>query len=224
MSNVLKPSKLVRTQARRYDTWPELQQAVLTWCRKRIAEESPDFDVAALEKQLHEWVSDWAADNDEAFARLSAILHAVEAGANYLEAHPSAPEKNAFAAMIAGALGARCEGSDGDYSLSVRERFRRWQVVPEDVRHPLGSSLRARLAGLFEHAGEDVLWWTARKPEVRDLAIITLLGGQWPQAARRQQVEGPRAKRPTVMEVVGAEENAIRALISAAKKARPTGT
>jgi hypothetical protein len=60
---------------------------------------------------------------------------------------------------------------------------------------------------------------------VRDLAIIALLAGQWPGAARTQQGQGSGATRPTVKDVVGAEENAIRALLSgrAPKEAR-TGT
>ena len=52
MSTDPNPRKLVRTRAPRYDTWPELQRAVHTWCRERIAEESSSFDVTALEDQL----------------------------------------------------------------------------------------------------------------------------------------------------------------------------
>lgn len=220
------PRKLVRTRALRYDTWPVLQRAVLTWCRERITEENAGFDVSALEDQLRGWVSDWAADNDEAYIRLSGLLDAITEADKYLQAHPSAPEKNVFAAMIAGALGARCEGSDGDFSLSIRERFQRWRLVPDDARHPLGSSPRARLVSLFENAPHRLLWWQDRSPKVRDLAIIALLAGQWPGAAKKQQADGSMATRPTVMDVVGAEENAIRALLSGrtVKRAHPTGT
>jgi hypothetical protein len=225
MSKLRDPRKLVRTRASRYETWPELQRAVLIWCRERIAEENPGFDVAALEAQLRDWVSDWAADNDEAYNLLSGFLDAFAKVDKYLEAHPSAPEKSVFAAMMAGALASRCEGSDGDFSLSIRERFRCWRLVPDDVRWPLGSSPRARLVSMFEAAPHNVLWWRSRTPKVRDLAIIALLAGQWPGAAKKQQAEGSGAARPTVKDVVGAEENAIRALLSGRtpKEAR-TGT
>lgn len=53
MSQQPAPRKLVQTRALRYDTWPELQRAVLAWCQDRIAEENPTFDVAALEAQLN---------------------------------------------------------------------------------------------------------------------------------------------------------------------------
>ena len=226
MNDPSDPRKLVRTRALRYDSWPELQDAVLTWCRERIAEENPGFDIAELEAQLHTWVSDWASGIDEAYTHLSAMVDAIANADEYLRAHPSAPEKSIFAAMIAAALDARCEGADGDFSLSIRERFRRWRLVPDDMRWPLGSSPRARLVSMFENAPHNVLWWRDRSPTVRDLAIIALLAGQWPGAARRQQAEGIGAARPTVMEVVGAEENAIRALMSgrASKDSTPEGS
>jgi len=71
------PRRLATTRAPRFDTWLELQRAVLKWCRERITEETPDFDVTALEGQLRGWVSDWAADNDEAYTRLSGLVDAV---------------------------------------------------------------------------------------------------------------------------------------------------
>jgi len=67
----------------------------------------------------------------------------------------------------------------------------------------------------YETAPHHVLWWKDRSPKVRDLAIIALLAGQWPGSTRKQQAEGALATRPTVMDVVGAEENTIRALLSA---------
>lgn len=48
-----------RARAERYETWPELQRAVLTWCREAIAKESPEFDCAALEADLQSWISHW---------------------------------------------------------------------------------------------------------------------------------------------------------------------
>ncbi len=179
-----------------------------------------------MEAQLHGWVSDWATDNDEAYRLLSGLLDAVAKVDRCLEEHPSAPEKRILAAMMTGALAAQCEGSDGDFSLSIRERFRCWRLVPGDIRWPLGASPRARLVSLFENTPHQVLWWRDRNPNVRDLAIIALLAGQWPGASRKQQVEGSGATRPTVMDVVGAEENATRALLSGRvpKEGCQTGT
>jgi hypothetical protein len=42
------PHKFIRTRAVRFDTWPELQRAVLKWCGERIAEENPSFSVTCV--------------------------------------------------------------------------------------------------------------------------------------------------------------------------------
>jgi hypothetical protein len=116
--------------------------------------------------------------------------------------------------MLEGFFSARVEGHDGEFELSVRDRLQHWGPLTKTKSWPLGSSPRARLVALFEKAPQHVLWWKARTPKVRDLAIISLLAGQRSDAIRKQQAAGRGATRPTVLAVVRAEENAVRAFVT----------
>jgi hypothetical protein len=215
-------SQGTRARAERYETWPELQRAVLGWCRESIAKESPGFDCAALEADLQRWINHWATDNDEGYKHWFAFMQAFSRADAYLRDHPSAAERSLFAAMLEAAFGAACEGNDEGVPGTVRDRLKCWRLVEAHEVWPLGASPRARLVSAFVNAPANVLWWRDRTPRVRDLAIIALLAGQWPGAARKQQTDGSGSTRPTVMDVVGAEENAIRALLSARKRASAT--
>jgi hypothetical protein len=56
---------------------------------------------------------------------------------------------------------------------------------------------------------------------VRDLAILSLLAGSVPEGVEKQQREaGGLADRPTIADVVAAEENALRAARSHARSAQ----
>jgi hypothetical protein len=197
VNNQTDPRKLVRTRALRYDTWSALQRAVLVWCRERIAEENPSFDVAALEAQLHGWVSDWATDNDEAYRLLAGFLDHFAEIDKYLETHPLAPEKSVYAAMMAGALASRCEGSDGDFSLSIRERFRCWRLAPDDVRRPLGLSPRARLVSMFERRRTMSCGGGPERPKcaISRSSLCSPGNGLAPRGRSRAKARGRRARR-----------------------------
>lgn len=154
---------------------------------------------------------------DAAYEHYCRVQSALAAADEFLKAHPLVAERSLFAALLEGFFSARVEGNDGRFGLSVRERLAYWPSTTKGARR-LGSSPRARLVALFANAPTNVLWWKDRTPNVRDLAMISMLAGQWSEAARKAQREGHKATRPTVMDVVRAEERAVRVALGRARK------
>jgi hypothetical protein len=194
---------------------------VLAWCRVWVHEQDPACDAAQLERYLTRWQRESAAIDEEAFERWSAVLDAIEKADQFLAEKPLAAQHSTFAGRIEGFLGSLCQGNDGDFDMSIRERLKHSRRISQKDRWPLGSSLRARLVASFQNFPGGIVWWHDRRPSPRDLAVINLLAGLWPDAARKRQAEGIGGARPTVKEVVRAEENAVRATLSA--KRRQTG-
>jgi hypothetical protein len=205
-------------RAKRYESAKELRNAVLEWCRTWIHEQNPALEVAQFESDLARQLANTMTVDAEAFEVWCGLLDALEKANKFLEAKPSAPEQSTYAALLEGFLDTVCEGADGNFDKSIRERVSHWRRTSEKDRWPLGSSPRARLVASFEHYPGRMLWWGDRPASVRALAVISLLAGQWPDAARKRQAGGIGAERPTVMEVIRAEENAVRATLSAKRR------
>jgi hypothetical protein len=210
--------RLARQRAPRFKTDRELRRAVLDWCREWIRGQNPGCDLARIEKDLARWAAPITALDDEAFEQWCALRDALKKAAKFLEANPAAPEQSAYAAAIEGFFSAACAGNNGKFDKSIGERLNQWPHTSHKDRWPLGSSPRARIVAMFENLSGTILWWSGQRPSPRDLAVITLLAGQWPEAARKLQAGPTGAGRPTVLGVVRAEENAVRATLSAKKR------
>ncbi len=207
--------RLARQRAPRFKTDRELRSAVLDWCREWIRERNPRCDVARIEMDLARWAAPITALDDAAFEQWCAMRDSLDKAAKFLEANPAAPEQSAYAAAIEGFFSAACEGNTGKLDKSIGERLSQWPRMSKNDRWPLGSSPRARIVATFENLSGTILWWSGPRPSPRDLAVITLLAGQWPEAARKRQAGPSGAGRPTVLGVVRAEENCVRATLSA---------
>jgi hypothetical protein len=210
--------RLATLRAPRYGSGKELRAAVLAWCREWIHEQNPACDVARLERYLTRWQRESAAIDEEAFEHWSAVLDAIQRAEKFLEAKPRASQHSTFAGRIEGFLGTLCQGNDGNFDKSIRERLKHSRRVSKKERWPLGSSPRARLVASFQNLPGTMTWWDNRQPSPRDLAVINLLAGLWPDAARKRQAEGIGGARPTVKAVVRAEENAVRATLPAKRR------
>jgi hypothetical protein len=198
------PRRLAATRVQRHGTREELHAAVLTWCRAQILDENPTFDVAGLEADLRDRVALWAHDNDEGFQQWLALRDAMSNALKYLDGCSDGARQRLFAETVAAFFNTPCQGYN-----SIRDRVEVWLAAPNELwMH--GDAPRARLIAQYANAPPNVLWWVDRKPKVRDLSIITLLAGVWPAAAKGPQREVGAARR-TVLDVVGAADNAVRA-------------
>jgi hypothetical protein len=204
------PRARARLRAKRYETLRELREAVLAWCRDAVRRTNPSFDLPGFERRTREGVGAWGR-GDPAFLLWRAVRDAARAAADYLAANPDAPKHSQYAAVLEAFLSAPCVGSDGAL-LPIGQRLCSWGTVR--ARPQGNQSARTRLVQTYGRL-PNLLWWGNRKASLRDLAIVTLLGGCFPEAARRQQKDAVSvADRPTVLDVVTAEENTIRALWS----------
>jgi hypothetical protein len=205
-----------RLRAQRYSTWKELHGAVLEWCRGEIGRQNPSYDVPGLEQQARGWAR---GEDDEGRRHWRAVRDAVVDATNYLDSHPEAPSRSSYAAMLMGFLSAPCLGADGDYGHSVRERLASWGRRSRDDHKQEALSFRTRLVATFCW-GPNLLWWGDRLPTIRDLAILCLLAGQVPEGVKkRQSAATTPAERPTVGDVVAAEQEAVREVLR--KRSRP---
>lgn len=77
---------------------------------------------------------------------------------------------------------------------------------PEDL-----PTTRALLVRRFAKPG--LLWWEERRPKDREIALLTLLAGEWPEHASRQLSQAVEAEiklsQPTVAAVIQAEARAV---------------
>jgi len=160
------PRRLAAPRVARFNSWKELQAAVLAWCHARVREENPTFDVAQLEHQLRAWVNDQAHSGDAAYEHHSKVLSTLSAADKFLKADPLTAERSLFGALLEGIFSARVEGNDGGFGMSVRERLAHSRPITKAERWPLGSSARSRLVALFANAPPNVLWWKERTPKV----------------------------------------------------------
>jgi hypothetical protein len=156
--------------------------------------------------------------DDKAFEQWCAMRSGLDQARAYLRANPEAPRENLYAAHIEGFFDTVCQGNDGKFDQSIGARLRTWSPFSSKDRLPYGASPRARLVGMFVNLSGQVVWWGDRPPKVRDLAVINLLAGLWPGAVRQAQTGGVGASKPTVVSVVRAEENAVRATLATKRR------
>jgi hypothetical protein len=206
VSNGNEPRARAKLRAERFATWTDLYAAVMTFCREEIKGQAPSLDVTRLERTAQrlapteEEDAFWGA-NRACRKVIAALLEALD----YLEAHPDKMTVAFYAAMLAGVppLSPPIKGRDRPNVGAVR-----------NAKRPHTQSLRTRLVTAFGRT-PDAFWWRGRSPSVRDLAILSLLAGCIPESAKkRQHGAAGQADRPTMIDVVLAEENAIRAAMT----------
>jgi hypothetical protein len=204
------PRARAKLRAKRYATWKELQAAVIEWCRSEAPRLNPKFDVANFERQARKW----ARFDDEPrrlWEELEKILERVDA---FLVANPDSPSESIYAGMLDRFITSKIEGSDGKLTFSIRERLRngrdRHRATPR-------TSLRVKLVSLFSVGPNPI--WPDKKPGVREIAVLSLLAKCIPEGVKQRQEQAVgEADRPTIAEVLEAEQTAIRATL---RKLRP---
>lgn len=206
------PRARARLRAKRYPTWKELHAAVIAWCRSEALRLNPKFDVADFERQARQW----ARIDDEPVRIWKALQTALEQAEAFLVANPDSPSRSAHAAMLDGFLSSKIEGNDGNFTKSVGERIEYWR---NGHRAPPLTSLRARLALLFD-AGPNPIW-PDKKPGVREIAVLSLLAGCIPEGEKRRQEQAVgEADRPTIADVLDAEQTAVRTTLGRLQRQR----
>jgi hypothetical protein len=97
-------------------------------------------------------------------------------------------------------------GAGGRYAMRLRPAVAFLAKIEPEDDEPLW---HRRTALVLEYDQPQRGWWGARQPTVRELALLSLLAGEWPEWATRRL----KAQSVTVLEVVAAEERAIREAI-----------
>ncbi|HET9954947.1 MAG TPA: hypothetical protein VFQ61_10610 [Polyangiaceae bacterium] len=204
------PRARAKLRAKRYATWKELQAATIEWCRLEAPRLNPRFNVADFERQARKW----ARFDDEPrrlWEALEAILERIEA---FLVANPDSPSESIYAGMLDRFMTSKIEGNDGKLTYSIRERLRHGR---DRYRGTPRTSLRVKIVSLFSVGPNPI--WPDKKPRVRELAVLSLLAGCIPEGEKRRQ-EGAvgDADRPTIAEVLEAEQTNIRAVLKKLRK------
>jgi hypothetical protein len=217
-----RPRALGKLRAKRYSTWKELRAATLEWC---WAEVEREMGGPVDRDQWRAFLADWFRAVDDEPRRLwREVRDALVRAADYLDANPEAARAIYYGYDLNELISFACyhqvnaavvNGGDPSEHNVHRGSIRGWiesarrggpRTNPEDwsCRTRLVRSVLGPIGGKW--------WWGSRKPTVRDLAIMSLLVGNEPEGALKQQrCAAGDADRPTVLDVVAAEENAIRA-------------
>ena len=199
------PRARAKLRAKRYGTWKELHAAVIEWCRSEAVRLNPKFDVADFERLA----STVARFDDEARRLWEALESTLESVEAFLVANPDSPSESIYAGMLDRFLTSKIEGNDGKLTYSIRERLRngrdRYRPTPR-------TSLRVKVVSLFSVGPNPI--WPDKKPAVREIAVLSLLAGCIPEGEKRRQERAVGdADRPTIAEVLEAEQTNIRAVL-----------
>jgi hypothetical protein len=196
-------------RAERYATLADLRAAVRAKC---IAEVDQLMGAPGAGQEVEALVRRGGPPDDRARRVWRALMKALADASDLLATNPDGPWAPKYEFDIAMFL--------------MPERF--WRALPEKCGHVIRAkahNARARLAA--DLAGPELedmdrrtwlvaywdqhglLWWhaSARLPTPREIALLSLLAGEFPEHARRRQCKGVQ---PTVAEVIEAEMRAIR--------------
>lgn len=178
------------TRVDRFAALPDLKRAVRAWCVAEVNRRAGcDWWCEAQESYLRESIP--SPTKLEAAEVLGALRDALERAADFAREH------------------AEIDTTDAEGIRRLLDVADRW--LPRGRR----ASWPKRYYAIadFDHPG--IWWWTkGRKPTNRDLAILSLLAGNFPDGPRRAIREfnahgGSVLGLPSVLDVVRSEERAI---------------
>jgi hypothetical protein len=172
-----------------------------------VERRAPQFDVAEWERNTRDEINAWG-EGAKARRLWNAVRVVLAKAVDYVDTHPSA--RGAHVGKLRGLLETPCQGNADTTLRPLRERLVYWGRDSKEERRLLGVGRSIRTALVMRYADQaNSLWWQG-KPSVRDLAMVSLLAGNIPEAAETLQ-RGARGLRP--LEVVALEEKAVEKLL-----------
>lgn len=205
-------------RAARYQTWDDLHAAVLVECERQILAENPSFDVTKFMSEMLARVEQTPA-GAPGTPLFRALRDAAAAAIDYVERPGPGTALGLHTELLAALFSSSLIDASGERH-AIRPFFRTWGRGHRSERAADKWGVRTKIIRLF-HGVPDAAWWVGRKPTERDLAIVTLLSGCVPKGIRERQEESTGgADAPLVVDVMDAEESAVRVSIGRIQKSR----
>jgi hypothetical protein len=216
-------------RAERFTNTLALRAAVRSWCCVEILRrsENPEFDLAKLSAQVAAWAAEDAAKYGATTLWLD-LCGVVAKCIAYVDAHAEKTKQPGHAALLAAFLSALSTTDADPVMRPIRERFAPLllnEIGERASRRELTKSLRTRIVRTF-YSVPRVLWWGDKRPAPRDLALLTLLTGCFPlppENKARRAAQG-KGTGPTVLDVLRAEQTAVRAALRNLQKVKQAKT
>jgi hypothetical protein len=198
------PAKLGADKGRRFATLLELQAAVLDACRREIDElAGAGSGLFAEERLVHDM--DRAAASNEARDVWRDLGAALARAVDLVGALPPGKGREPYAFHLERFIDA--------LSIHQRAQIMAWVGALGKDGAELVARARAMVVATYDRPG--VWWWGDKRPEPRDLALLSLLARSFPDVSEAQQRQAGASwssNAPTVSDVIDREMRAVRSL------------
>jgi hypothetical protein len=182
-------------RAQRYANPIALREATVAHCESLLNVTRAD---------VREWVENltqWFEEDDQPAQVYEALRMALRNAIRLVDGQPL-PDKHGPVAIVR------------RFVDRLGPEHRGWIEAAEPLPRREFTATRARIVAAWGH--RDMWWWHNRKPSIRDLAMLSILAGEFPHTVISP--DAPRPDQPTVAKAIEAECRLVRKCLERAGK------